>query len=62
MVDDKWDTTPLIGAELEEIKVRDNEFILRFKNGRTLTGLLSIAVTETAIKPKLELICGYHNG
>lgn len=61
MIDNKWDTTSLIDAELQEVKVRDNEFILRFKNGRTLIGLLSIAVTETAIEPKLELMCGYHN-
>ena len=61
MITNNWDTTPLIGAKLKRIKTRDTEFILEFDNGRTLTGLLSINVSETAIEPKLELMCGYHN-
>ena len=61
MIDNKWDITPLIGAKLKEIKIRENEFILIFDNGRTLTTLLSINISETAIVPKAEFICGYNN-
>ena len=63
MITNDWDTTPLIGAKLLKIRIHsdDSHMTLEFDNGRTLTGLLSIRVRETAIEPKLELICGYHN-
>ena len=61
MIDNKWDMKPIVGAKLLRLKVRNNELIAEFDNGRTLTMLLSIHVGETAIEPKAELICGYHN-
>jgi hypothetical protein len=61
MIDDSWDMKPIVGAKLLRMKVRDNEFIAEFDNGRTLTMLLSIKVQETAIVPEAQLICGYHN-
>ena len=51
----------LVGAKLQKIIIRDNETILRFDNGRTLTTLLSIHVADTAIETKADLICGFHN-
>ena len=60
MIDDNWDMKPLVGAKLLKIKVRENEFIAEFDNGRTLTCFLSINVGETAIEPKADLMCGYH--
>ncbi len=61
MIDYRWDTTPIIGAKLQEIKVKDNEFILLFDNGRTLTVLLSLSLSKTSLEPKAEFICGYNN-
>jgi hypothetical protein len=51
----------LLGAKLQKIIIRDNETILRFDNGRTITTLLSINVGDTKIETKADLMCGYHN-
>ena len=61
MIDDTWDMKPIVGAKLLRLRVHDNDLIAEFDNGRTLTMLLSINIGETAIEPKAQLICGYHN-
>ena len=52
----------LIGAKLQKIEIEDNEFILRFNNGRCLTMKLKIHVGESQIVPEAELFCGYNHG
>ena len=61
MIDDNWDLTPIIGAKLLRIRVRDNEVVAYFDNGRTLTTMLSLNYGDMAVEPKADLICGYHN-
>ena len=61
MINYNHDFTPILGAKITEIRVKENDFVIMLDNGRTLTVLLSIDIGETAIVPKAEFMCGYNN-
>ena len=52
---------PLLDAKLLKIKIDENDLILEFDNGRTLTILNRLIMSDAKIEPQLQLICGYHN-